>query len=1099
MPRITLILLSLFLLPALGRADEQVDAWSFVPGQSHSVLLTPEHSARLSLDLAGLEAASIIIDAAVPEIDYKLMTPDGSEIFSGRLAASGWTVIPFAVDGLRQAHLQLSAKNGIEDLPGVRVRIELRAIPVVSISAQTRAAGLFVSAQTLHRSLHAEDLRRAIDVFQQASDEWRVCGDRYAMALALDGKAESQMALSRDAEALGTLAQASKLADDHIYLRGMLLHDTANIYLDRWQGEKASAPAKQELRLARQIQDDGLAALAAADLTAVSFWIDPLNANHAAEQAHTEATAAGLPEALGLEGKWMGWIDESAENKLGALRALSQSESFFRRAGDLRAAMQGEVELASAITLDGDHYSALLKFQELEQVTGKMGNRDLHGLVLGNIGDTYRQLGRPQLADIYYRKAVAIFTATGFNRGRAQNLIDLCETALDVSTAGSAIGQCRAALNSARQSGYPGYIGEALCDFGIAERKLVGDGVAFATINSAVAESSKVEDLREEATEHLQLGEILERAGKGEAALKEFESAAQLSESVTNPANLVETYYAVAQWYLQAGQYEMAGKELNSALEKVESARNSVGSSALQASWFAAERKFYELGIELSMRQFQAKHEKDWNWRALELSEQSHARSLLDELNAQSAETTDGHSNPGRVRSQSVISLNRAFDRRLKLLVEGGDARDFNRSNTEMSEAIVEAEQAEEKSRRTAGASPRAPTITREAVIQANRDSGTAYFEYELEEDRSYLWVVYGGNIDAFPLPARHQLDREIDEWRFLAAGTGRSAPHAGQKLRRISARLSCDLFAGAVKPGMTRILIVPDGSLAMVPFEALPESGCSRASGEPLIVEHEVIEVPSLSVFYLRKQQIEKTSYLGQLAIVADPVFDADDSRLTGSALFSQTRMKHSAAWQSVAPLSRLVNTGDEASAIEDIVRKSSGTGQVAVARGLDANLDAVLDPAMRNYRIWHLATHGFYDQSMPEFSGLVFSQIAPDGSPRSGFLNAHDIAGLDVHAELVVLNACDSAAGENISGEGVMGLSYAFLRAGARQIISALWSIDDARSKDLMIAFYSELMHNGGDAAAALRKAQLTLMRQPNASAPYYWAGFELTAVGQ
>ena len=192
------------------------------------------------------------------------------------------------------------------------------------------------------------------------------------------------------------------------------------------------------------------------------------------------------------------------------------------------------------------------------------------------------------------------------------------------------------------------------------------------------------------------------------------------------------------------------------------------------------------------------------------------------------------------------------------------------------------------------------------------------------------------------------------------------------------------------------------------------------------------------------------------------------------------------------------MLNAGYEASAIQETVQKATGNKNVFLAQGFDASVETVLSPAMQGYRIWHLATHGVYDESMPEFSGLVFSMIGPDGSPRLGVLKAHDIARLNVPAELVVLSACDSAAGENVSGEGVMGLSYAFLHAGARQVISTLWSVDDARSRELMIVFYQEFMRNGGNAAEALRQSQLTVMRQHSNSAPYYWAGFELTSVG-
>lgn len=196
-------------------------------------------------------------------------------------------------------------------------------------------------------------------------------------------------------------------------------------------------------------------------------------------------------------------------------------------------------------------------------------------------------------------------------------------------------------------------------------------------------------------------------------------------------------------------------------------------------------------------------------------------------------------------------------------------------------------------------------------------------------------------------------------------------------------------------------------------------------------------------------------------------------------------------------AELPRLINTGHEANAIQATVRQAAGDGQVFLAQGFDASVETVLSPAIQGYRVWHLATHGIYDKSVPEFSGLVFSLLDRDGNPRSGFLNAHDIAQLNVPAQLVVLSACDSAAGENVNGEGVMGLGYAFLHAGAKQVISTLWSVDDAQSKELMVAFYREYIRNGRNAAQALHKSQLAVMRHN--SAPYYWAGFELTSVGK
>jgi CHAT domain-containing protein len=298
----------------------------------------------------------------------------------------------------------------------------------------------------------------------------------------------------------------------------------------------------------------------------------------------------------------------------------------------------------------------------------------------------------------------------------------------------------------------------------------------------------------------------------------------------------------------------------------------------------------------------------------------------------------------------------------------------------------------------------------------------------------------------------------------------------------------------------MTRMVIVPDGELAMLPLAALPENGCSGAPGEPLVVGHEITLTPSLSVFLTREPEAERVPFQGEVAIVADPVFDAADPRAAALKSGPPKPDSHLAGDpETAATIPRLLNAGYEANAIRETVRKATGTHQVFLAQGFDASVDTVLSPAMQQYRIWHLATHGVYDQTMPEFSGLVFSLVRPDGGPRFGLLKAYDIARLNVHAELVVLSACDSTAGENLSGEGVMGLSYSFLRAGAREVVSTLWSIDDAKSRELMIPFYKELMRNGGNAAAALHQSQLTVMRQSQSSAPYYWAGFELTSVGK
>ena len=266
--------------------------------------------------------------------------------------------------------------------------------------------------------------------------------------------------------------------------------------------------------------------------------------------------------------------------------------------------------------------------------------------------------------------------------------------------------------------------------------------------------------------------------------------------------------------------------------------------------------------------------------------------------------------------------------------------------------------------------------------------------------------------------------------------------------MQHLSAQLSCALLGDHFAADAGPIIIVPDGELAMLPFAALPENGC-KTPGKSLIVKHQITLTPSLSVFFSSKP-LETKTFQGEVAVIADPVFDAADTRAVALKVKSHNASSRTPSEETGTRLPRLINSGYEATAIKETVRQLAGDRQVFLAQGFDANVETVLSPKMLDYRVWHLATHGVYDQSVPEFSGLVFSLLEHNGNPRFGFLKARDIAQLNVPAELVILSACDSAAGDNVNGEGVMGLSHAFLHAGAKQVISTLWSVDDMKSKN-------------------------------------------------
>ncbi len=718
------------------------------------------------------------------------------------------------------------------------------------------------------------------------------------------------------------------------------------------------------------------------------------------------------------------------------------------------------------------------------------------GTNLVNIGIQHQQLNDLKLANTYFRRADAVYASAHILFGRMLSHQFLCRT----DRSAHAVPECKLSLSFARQFGDAGFTGQALCDLGIAERKEGSLTEAFADLTEAAKITHTIHDLRFESKEHIQLGELLEQQGKGNEAFAEFEQAESLSHGVADPTSLLDAQYAVARWYARDGKYDKADAKLTSALEKLEAARQLVNDNTLQASYFAAGRKCYELAVELRMGQFEREPTEGADALALEMSERGRARGLLDALSVRAATGRRGSGKAEVDLMRAKLAVDRAFDHRLKLLVENSAKLGLEANSGELTQALADLERAEDDASVDASqATKPASTIPAAEIERASLVSGATFFEYALGDQRSFLWVIGAGKRKTYVLPPRRQLEDMVTQWRSLVTSQDHGAPDARAKFQHLSRKISCALLADAVKRSMTKMIIVPDGGLAMLPFGALPESGCSSPSAEPLVSGHEITLTPSLSVFLSPKPKAEKDSFQGEVAIVADPVFDAADPRAAASTIEATKKDSHPVRYpETAAALPRLLNAGYEARAIQETVGKAAGKDSVFLAQGFDASVDTVLGPAMRDYRIWHLATHGVYDENMPEFSGLVFSLLGRDGRPRFGFLKAHDIAQLNVTAELVVLSACDSAAGQNVNGEGVMGLSYAFLRAGAKQVVSTLWSIDDAKSRELMIAFYKELMRNGKNAAAALRQSQLTLMRQSHNSSPYYWAGFELTSVG-
>jgi len=187
---------------------------------------------------------------------------------------------------------------------------------------------------------------------------------------------------------------------------------------------------------------------------------------------------------------------------------------------------------------------------------------------------------------------------------------------------------------------------------------------------------------------------------------------------------------------------------------------------------------------------------------------------------------------------------------------------------------------------------------------------------------------------------------------------------------------------------------------------------------------------------------------------------------------------------------LPRLRFSRQEADAIMSVV--PPGAGKKAV--DFEASRATATSAELSQYRIVHFATHGLLDSVHPELSGLVFSMVDKSGRTQNGFLELQDIYNLNLPAELVVLSACETGLGKQISGEGLVGLTRGFMYAGANRVVASLWKVSDAGTATLMTGFYTAMEREHMSPAAALRSAQIRMWKQQRWRDPYYWAAFQI-----
>ena len=854
------------------------------------------------------------------------------------------------------------------------------------------------------------------------------------------------------------------------------------------------------------------------------------------------------------------------DERKGEMRILISLDIQLRRIGEPQAALEyasQAIQIARALedryqeanlTIGfgiryrglGDNQKALDSFQQARQLFKALSAGYGEAIAVYHIGTTLKRIGEYQDALRYLDEALAVLSSAGDRRNEVQTLNSIGQIHRALGDKQKAVELHNRALEIARNRKSVDLEAYSLGNLGNVYFDLGDEQKALEFYEQAVKLARVVGDGLGEADALKMIGDVAFSLGDHKKALDNFEQSLHLYQSIWERDREAQTLYSLAQVNHALGNLDQARKQIEKSLDIRESLRANLVSQQLRETFFTSAQRSFDLYIDLLMQAHKRNPAAGHEAAALQASERGRGRSLLELLFESQADIRQGV-------PPNLLELERSLRRQIS---DKAAARTSLLSNkrTQAQTAFFDKEIAELTSRQREievqirQSSPRYAALTQPQPLSAGEikqqlDDNTVLLEFALGEKRSWLWAVTRSSIDSYQLASGNEIEsiaRRVYE--LLIARQPRKGETDDQYEARIknaettfqteSATLS-QMLLGQIGERLQqdwkgkRLAIVASGALQYIPFAALPISrvgdqvkGGDTQSVEALITQHEIVNLPSASVLAtIRRETAGRKGAQKTLAVIADPVFEANDLRvinaLKNAANSGITAGVRSVGDDSSSPGSneqaridlalvrslrsfnlinerggfhRLPFSREEADAIVSLTSSDSSLK----ATDFQANRKRATSGELSHYRIVHFATHGLLNSEHPELSGLVLSLVDETGKAQDGFLRMQEIYNLQLPADLIVLSACQTALGKEIKGEGLVGLTRGFMYAGAQRVVASLWQVDDLATAELMKRFYRGMLKDGLRPAQALRLAQLEMLKQKRWSSPFFWAPF-------
>lgn len=584
------------------------------------------------------------------------------------------------------------------------------------------------------------------------------------------------------------------------------------------------------------------------------------------------------------------------------------------------------------------------------------------------------------------------------------------------------------------------------------------------------------------------LGRIYLSISNTAQALEAHRRALEIGERTNTPQVVWNALAGLAAVFEKQGNVEQALQHYRKAIDTIESVRSRIGISEDRASFLADKVEIYERLINLLIAS-EGKAKQPTAAEAFRYVERGRARSFLDLL--AEAKVDVESTAPDLTKRQQELQL-RISQLTAELIKERSEetTRQNKKKIAELEKGLSQADVEladwlrELRQRNPRYAALKYPDPITLPAAQQMLDDETVLLSYSLAGPQSFVFAVTRSDFQVKRLPSETTLRESVS--KFLTAITDRNNP-SPLEYRQQSIRLSQYLLQpiSSMLAGKRRLVIVADGALQRLPFEALLLPG-TPAQGDlrklPYLIRRFAISyAPSASVLAELQNEQRATAPRGFIAF-GDPVYEQ-----RAQSVFASTLRAGGAERVNLQPLR---HSREEINSIAKLFADEDR----AVFFAEDASEENVKAPdRLSRYRMVHFATHGYVNEARPRFSGLLLSPARANGTQQleDGLLSAYEVFNLKLQADLVVLSACETGLGKEVKGEGLMSLMRAFMYAGASSVVVSLWNVDDESASDLMVRFYRNLK-TGMNKGEALRQAQLETINDNGF--PFFWAPFIL-----